>query len=266
MKTSFQCVAQLAPRRDIVMGANMRRLACLGMLLLAACAAEPANNQAPPSGDPTQLTQDEIDLVKHQIEGCWNLPAASDSAVVFHPEFRVAMNRDGNVRSVDLLNPEQLTDQNFAAAADSAKGALLNPHCQPLKFPAEKYEHWQTFTVTFANDVLKKSSFEGAWSATVGPQGACDFESVLLLQVSGFVLSGGATNPWGTFPLTGRVEPGGEGVFKIGAYSGVIRFSGNIFEASYANDCGARFARGFKQSALNLSLDDQPAGDASGGQ
>jgi len=244
----------------------MRLWASLGMLLwLSACDASSSSDTSLP-GDRAQLITDEIDLVKLQIEGCWKLPAATDTSVDFRPEFRVGMNRDGTVRSVDLLNQEQLNDQNFSAAANSAKEALLDPRCQPLKFPAEKYERWQTFTITFDSDRPAKGSFDGLWSATVGPQGSCSFTSVLALKVSGPTISGSATNPWGVFPLAGTVAPSGEGTFKIVSYGGIIRFSGNTFEANYANDCGARHARGYRESVISLNVDDESGGDQGAGQ
>jgi len=97
----------------------------------------------------SQLSTSEIDLVRQQIEACWNVPAGARDAKNLRPEFRVYMNRDGTVRGADLLNPEQQSDSFFQAAADSAHRALLNPRCQPLKLPPEKYDQWQTFTITF---------------------------------------------------------------------------------------------------------------------
>ena len=47
------------------------------------------------------------------------------------------------------LNPERNSDPFFQAAADSARRALFNPGCQPLKLPLDKYDQWQTFTITF---------------------------------------------------------------------------------------------------------------------
>lgn len=96
-----------------------------------------------------QLSTSEIDLVKQQIEACWNVPAGARDAENLRPEFRVMMNRDGTVRSTQLLNPERLKDPYFQAAADSANRALLNPRCQPLKLPPQKFDQWQTFTITF---------------------------------------------------------------------------------------------------------------------
>ncbi len=96
-----------------------------------------------------QLSTSEIDLVKQQIEACWNVPAGARDAENLRPEFRVMMNPDGTVRAAQLLNPERLNDPFFQAAADSANRALLNPRCQPLKLPPQKFDQWQTFTITF---------------------------------------------------------------------------------------------------------------------
>jgi len=95
--------------------------------------------------------------------------------------------------------------------------------------------------------------FDGRWSATVGPQGPCEFTSTLLLDVMGSSIVGNATNPSGVFPLSGTVDPNGKGVFKIGSLDGTVRFSGTTFEANYANSCGGRFAIGRKQAAGNLN-------------
>jgi hypothetical protein len=97
----------------------------------------------------SQLTTSELDLVKRQIEACWNVPAGARDARNLLPEFRVQMNSDGTVRSATLLNTDQTSDSFFQAAAESARRALLNPRCQPLKLPPDKYDQWQTFTITF---------------------------------------------------------------------------------------------------------------------
>ena len=96
-----------------------------------------------------QLTTSELDLVKQQIEACWNVPAGARDAKDLTPEFRVYMNPDGTVRTATQLNPDRNSDPFFQAAADSALRALRNPHCQPLKLPLDKYDQWQTFTITF---------------------------------------------------------------------------------------------------------------------
>jgi hypothetical protein len=96
-----------------------------------------------------QLTASELDLVKQQIEQCWNVPAGARDAQDLTPEFRVTMNPDATVRGATLINTERYGDPAFRAAADSARRALLNPECSPLKLPLDKYNQWQTFTITF---------------------------------------------------------------------------------------------------------------------
>lgn len=108
---------------------------------------QPSSQPIAPLG--TQLSVSEIDLVKQQIEQCWNVPAGARDAKDLTPTFRVYMNADGTVRSAQLLNPERNGDPFFQAAAESAHRALLNPTCQPLKLPPQKYDQWQTFTITF---------------------------------------------------------------------------------------------------------------------
>jgi outer membrane biosynthesis protein TonB len=96
-----------------------------------------------------QLSTSEIDLVRQQIERCWVPPAGARDAKDLTPEFRVSMNHDGTVRSADLMNGRS-DDPFFQAAADSARRALLNANCHgPLKLPPEKFDLWQTFTITF---------------------------------------------------------------------------------------------------------------------
>ena len=91
----------------------------------------------------------ELDLVKQQIYECWNVPAGARDAKDLRPEFRVSMNPDGTVREARQLNPERNSDPFFQAAAESALRALRNPRCSPLKLPPQKYDQWQTFTITF---------------------------------------------------------------------------------------------------------------------
>ena len=93
---------------------------------------------------------------------------------------------------------------------------------------------------------LAPTKFDGRWSATVGPQGACNFTSRLILDVKGSSIVGNAANSSGVFPLSGTVDPSGTGVFTIGGFVGAVKFSGTTFEANYANNCGSRFATGTK--------------------
>lgn len=115
-----------------------------------AAAAQPKQASSQPVAPlGSQLTTSEMDLVKQQIEACWNVPAGARDAKDLVPQFRVYMNQDGTVRSATLLNSERMGEPFFQAAADSAMRALRNDRCQPLKLPPQKYDQWQTFTITF---------------------------------------------------------------------------------------------------------------------
>jgi outer membrane biosynthesis protein TonB len=110
----------------------------------------PAASSQPIAPLGAQLSTSEIDVVRQQIEQCWNVPAGARDAQNLVPEFRILMNRDGTVRDAELLNPDQESDPFFQAAAESARRAILNVNCHgPLKFPPDKYDQWQSFTITF---------------------------------------------------------------------------------------------------------------------
>jgi outer membrane biosynthesis protein TonB len=115
--------------------------------MAAAQPAKPSSQPVAPLG--SQLTTSETDLIKQQLYACWNIPLGARDAKDLTPEFRVFMNSDGTVRDARQLNAERNSDPFFQAAAESAMRALRNPRCQPLKFPPQKYEQWQTFTITF---------------------------------------------------------------------------------------------------------------------
>jgi hypothetical protein len=97
-----------------------------------------------------QVSVSEIDLVRQQIAQCWNLPAGAKDAENLVIEIKVVMNSDGKVREARIADQGRMaSDTFFRAAAESAIRAVLNPKCQPLKLPPEKYAQWQTMTLNF---------------------------------------------------------------------------------------------------------------------
>ncbi|NQV84167.1 MAG: cell envelope integrity protein TolA [Rhodospirillales bacterium] len=92
----------------------------------------------------------EIDLVRQQIRECWSLPAGAREAENLSIEIKMAMNPDGSVRQARILDQSRLqSDPFFRAAAESALRAVLNPRCNPLKLPPEKYQQWQNMILVF---------------------------------------------------------------------------------------------------------------------
>lgn len=110
-----------------------------------------ALTQRPQLHDPTKaLSISEIDLVRRQIEQCWNLPAGAKDAHKMTVEVRVVMNVDGTVREATLLEQARmLTDPFYRAMAESVVRAVLNPRCQPFKLPPDRYDVWQTMLLNF---------------------------------------------------------------------------------------------------------------------
>ncbi|MDR3516265.1 MAG: hypothetical protein P4M00_10630 [Azospirillaceae bacterium] len=109
---------------------------------------QPASNAAHISG---RLTMSEEDAVRHQIEGCWNIPtgapAGKGSGSV---TIRLALNPDGTILRASIVDTARMaTDSFYRAAAESALRAVLNPKCSPLHLPPEKYDTWKDMTLSF---------------------------------------------------------------------------------------------------------------------
>ncbi len=110
-----------------------------------------ALSKSPQVFDPTrQLSMSEIDLVKRQISDCWNVPAGAKDAQDLNVVLEVEVNRDGTVRTADIKDGlRSMSDPFYRAAAESAKRAMFNPKCTPLRLPPDRYEHWRSMIITF---------------------------------------------------------------------------------------------------------------------
>jgi outer membrane biosynthesis protein TonB len=111
--------------------------------------AEASSQPRAPLG--AALTASEIDLIRQQIERCWNIPEGARDDKDLVVEIRVFVDPDGNVRQAVILDQARLVnDPVFRAAADSARRALFNPQCRPLRLPPDKYEYWKEFVMDFS--------------------------------------------------------------------------------------------------------------------
>lgn len=104
----------------------------------------------------SQLTASELDMVRHQIARCWNVPAGARDAKDLVVEIKVIVDPDGTVRQATIVDQGRLgSDPFYRAAAESARRAFFNPLCRPLHLPAEKYAIWKDLVVDFSpRDVL----------------------------------------------------------------------------------------------------------------
>ena len=97
-----------------------------------------------------QLTMTELDALRYQLMQCWNVPAGAQGAQDLNVEVRITVNPDRTPRNVEIINTSRYnSDPFYRAAADSARRAVLNPSCSPLKLPPEKYDQWKTTIVNF---------------------------------------------------------------------------------------------------------------------
>jgi hypothetical protein len=98
----------------------------------------------------SQLTVSEKDLLIHQIEQCWNIPAGAKDAQNLIIDIHIDVDREGTATNVDIVDKARYAaDAFFRAAADSAVRAIRNPNCRPLKLPPDKYEQWKSITLSF---------------------------------------------------------------------------------------------------------------------
>lgn len=108
----------------------------------------PAPSPSPPSLD-QQVSMSEIDAVRQQISRCWNLPSGARDAQDLVVTIRATVAPDGTVTSAVIDDRSKMGDPFFRAAAESAQRAMLNPACQPLKLPPQKYEQWKNLRLNF---------------------------------------------------------------------------------------------------------------------
>lgn len=96
------------------------------------------------------LTSNELDAIRQHIEPCWNLPAGARDAGSMVVEIRATLNPDGQVRTAVIVNDARARSDGFyRSMAESALRAMLNPRCQPLPLPLDKYSEWRDMVIFF---------------------------------------------------------------------------------------------------------------------
>lgn len=105
--------------------------------------------RTPASRAETALNFSELDALRQQLAGCWNVPAGARNAEDLVIEVRVRVGPDRSVQTAELTDMSRAADPFWMAAAESALRAVLNPKCNPLKLPPDKYDVWQSIVITF---------------------------------------------------------------------------------------------------------------------
>ena len=60
---------------------------------------------------------------------------------------------DGSVRIIDTNIPK--SNRFYYVITESALRTLMNPKCNPLKLPEDKYDLWKNLTITFDHSNMK---------------------------------------------------------------------------------------------------------------
>ena len=97
-------------------------------------------------GSDAEITLDEKDALRAQIERCWNPPVGAAGAVDLLIKLRISLRRDGTLQSPPVL-VNSGSSQYFQVAAESAIRAVRR--CEPYRMPAEKYGAWRQIILNF---------------------------------------------------------------------------------------------------------------------
>ena len=95
-----------------------------------------------------KMTMSEEDALRSQLEQCWDVPIGAKDVANMTVDIAMVINRDRTLQSARIVDTSRYnSDTIFQALADSALRAVQR--CSPLEVPPDKYNTWNTTTVTF---------------------------------------------------------------------------------------------------------------------
>lgn len=113
-----------------------------------------SNSPPAPFNPERKVSMTELDSMRRQVieqvTPCWNINPGAQNAENLAVVIRMSMNPDGTVQSAVIDDQARYyREAFFQSAADAAKRAVLNPRCNPIKLPADKYQVWRNITINF---------------------------------------------------------------------------------------------------------------------
>jgi len=91
---------------------------------------------------------DMVRAIQQKVSSCWRLDPGAEKAKDMVVEIRVALNPDGSVQRVDIVDVARMSrDGYFRSAAENASRAIYK--CSPFSLPANKYQVWRELTLRF---------------------------------------------------------------------------------------------------------------------
>ena len=96
------------------------------------------------------LTATQVDQVRNTIRKCWHFPAGLKDADTLVVDIKMELDRDGYVKKAEITDKNRMKhDSGFKIAAENAQRAVLDPRCNPLPLPKEKYNEWKDLELSF---------------------------------------------------------------------------------------------------------------------
>lgn len=96
------------------------------------------------------LTATQIDLIRQTIRKCWHFPAGLKNAEDLVVDIRMELDPEGNVTKAEIIDNGRMNfDSDYRTAAENAHRAVLDPECNPLPLPKDKYDEWKELELSF---------------------------------------------------------------------------------------------------------------------
>jgi outer membrane biosynthesis protein TonB len=113
----------------------------------ASAAAASAQPDAPLG---SQITTSEKDQIAAAVQQCWYDDPGARGNDAMNVVVRVWIDPDGTVQRTEIVDGSgSMSDPVWRAFAERARRAPLNPQCNKLPIPPEKYDQLKVFTFTF---------------------------------------------------------------------------------------------------------------------
>lgn len=96
------------------------------------------------------LTATQIDLIRQTIRKCWHFPAGLRNAEDLIVDIKMELDPEGNVTRAEIVDTNRMaSDPDYRTAAENAYRAVLDPKCNPLPLPKERYNEWKDLELSF---------------------------------------------------------------------------------------------------------------------
>ena len=96
------------------------------------------------------LTATQIDLIRQTIRKCWHFPAGLRNAEDLVVDIKMELDPKGNVTSAEIVDKNRMaSDPDYRTAAENAYRAVLDPKCNPLPLPQDRYNEWKDLELSF---------------------------------------------------------------------------------------------------------------------